>query len=572
MHCVGLATRRRLPPKITQERTMLDKAASTSVAKATQGPPTDFQQHLATLEAQGLVVRVERPINKDTELHPLVRWQFAGGLPEDQRRAFLFTNVVGADGRKFDMPVAVGALAASARIYSLGMGRSVEEIEAAWTNAIAHPIPPVRVNSPACQEVVVKGDDLRGAGKGLAALPVPISTPGYDAAPYLTATLCVTRDPETHVQNMGTYRGQLKATDRLGVRMAARIGGAGGYQHWRKHNKAKTRMPCAFVIGAAPVVMFTGPMKLPIDLDEMAVAGGLAGAPIRIAKCVSVDLDVPADAELVIEGLIDPELLEPEGPFGESHGHIALEDFNMSMQVTAITHKKKPVFVSIISEVTPSESSVVKRVAYEPMFLAHLRDRLSIKGVRKVVMHEPLSNLRKIIFVQMAQGAPRSEVWRALQGASTLLADCGKICVAVSEDIDPNNADAVFWSMAYRMHPAKDLHVVPYRSAGHGPKTGPREEDATLLVDATLKGTAAPLALPTRPFMEKAKAIWEELKLPALTPQPPWHGYSLGDWADDWEEFAQRAVRGEWELSGTETFARRRGGVTPETPVRDVEK
>ena len=274
-------------------------------------------------------------------MHPLVRWQFAGGLPEDQRRAFLFTNVVGADGRKFDMPVVVGALAASARIYSLGMGKPVEEIEQAWSNAIANPIPPVRVASPPCQEVVIKGDDLRGAGKGLAALPVPISTPGYDAAPYLTATLAVTRDPETGIQNMGTYRGQLKAPDRLGVRMAARIGGAGGYQHWLKHRKAKTPMPCAFVIGAAPTVMFTGPMKLPIDLDEMAVAGGLAGAPVRIAKCVSVDLDVPADAELVIEGLIDPELLEPEGPFGESHGHIALEDFNMSMQVTAITHKKQ---------------------------------------------------------------------------------------------------------------------------------------------------------------------------------------------------------------------------------------
>ena len=86
--------------------------------------------------------------------------------------------------------------------------------------------------------------------------------------------------------------------------------------------------------------MFTGPQKLAIDMDEMAVAGALAGAPIRIAKCVTVDLDVPADAEIVIEGLIDPELLEPEGPFGESHGYVALEDFNMSMQVTAITHKR----------------------------------------------------------------------------------------------------------------------------------------------------------------------------------------------------------------------------------------
>src|SRR3954468_19750876 len=367
------------------------------------------------------------------------------------------------------MPVVVGALAASPRIYSIGMGRPVEEIETAWTNAINNPIPPVRVPSPPCQEVVITGDALRGAGNGLAALPVPISTPGFDAAPYLTATLAVTRDPETGIQNMGTYRAGLKATDRLGVRMAARIGGAGGFQHWLKHNKRKTPMPCAFVIGAAPVVMFTGPMQLPIDLDEMAVAGGLAGAPIRSAKCVTVDLDVPADAELVIEGLIDPDLLEPEGPFGESHGHIALEDFNMSMQVTAITRKRKPVFVSILSEVTPSESSVVKKVAYEPMFLSHLRDQLGIKGIRAVSLHEPLSNVRPVIFLKFAQGTPRTEVWRALHGASGLRADCGKIVVAVSDDIDPTNTDAVWWSIAYRANPVEDVHVVPHRAGGHGP-------------------------------------------------------------------------------------------------------
>jgi 4-hydroxy-3-polyprenylbenzoate decarboxylase len=550
---------------------MLDVTEKGCAAAAMKGPPLDFQQHLALLEAQGLVTRIERPIDKNTELHPLVRWQFQGGLPEDQRRAFLFTNVTDGVGKRYDMPVVVGALAASPHIYSIGMGKPVEEIETAWTNAINNPIPPVRVTAPACQEVVIKGDDLRGAGKGLAALPVPISTPGFDAAPYLTATLAVTRDPETGVQNMGTYRAGLKATDRLGVRMAARIGGAGGYQHWRKHNKLKTPMPCAFVIGAAPVVMFTGPMKLAIDLDEMAVAGGLAGAPIRMAKCVSIDLDVPADAEIVIEGLIDPELLEPEGPFGESHGHIALEDFNMSMQVTAITHKRAPVFVSIISEVTPSESSVVKKVAYEPMFLVHLRDRLSIKGVRKVVMHEPLTNLRKVLFVQCAQGMPRTEVWRALHGASTLLADCGKICIAVSEDIDPRNTDAIFWSLAYRSNPIDDVHIAPYRAMGHGPKSGSRKDDSTILIDATLKAPAPPLALPKREFMERARSIWEELGLPSLTPQPPWHGYSLGDWADDWDTFAQRAVNGEWEKNGAETFARRRGGVAPETPVRDVE-
>src|SRR5208282_2176170 len=237
-------------------------------------------------------------------------------------------------------------------------------------------------------------------------------------------------------------RAQLKASDRLAVRMASRIGGAGGYLHWQKYRARKEPMPCAIVLGCAPVVVFTGPQKLAIDQDEMAVAGGLAGLPIRTAKAVTIDVEVPADAEIVIEGLIDPELLEPEGPFGESHGYIALEDFNMSMQVTAITHKRAPVFVSIISQVTPSESSVVKRVAYEPVFLSHLRDHLSIKGVRRVVLHEPLSNIRPIIFVQFAPGTPRTEVWRGLQATATLKADCGKIVVAVSEDIDPTNTDA----------------------------------------------------------------------------------------------------------------------------------
>jgi len=551
---------------------MLDVNAEASrSALARAGAPLDFQEHLAALEAHGLLVRVERPINKDTELHPLARWQFSGGLAENERRAFLFTNVVDSAGRRYEIPVAVGALAASPRIYALGVGRPVEEIEAAWLRAIANPLPPVAVGSPPCQAVIIKGDDLRGAGKGLASLPVPISTPGFDAAPYLTATLCITRDPDTGIQNMGTYRAALKATDRLGVRMAARIGGAGGYVHWQKHKTRGEPMPCAIVVGCAPATMLTGGMKLPLDLDEMAVAGALAGAPIRVAKAITVDLNVPADAEIVIEGLIDPDLLEPEGPFGESHGHVALEDFNMSMQVTTITRKRSPVFASIISQVTPSESSVLKKVAMEPLFLAHLRDRLAIKSVRRVVMHEPLSNLRKIIFVQYAPGTPRSEIWRGLYGAATLLPDCGKICIAVSEDIDPANTDAVFWSLAYRANPIEDVHVAPHRSAGHGPKSGPRGEESTLLIDATLKYSAPPLALPAREFMERARGIWQELGLPALKPQPPWHGYSLGDWAERWDVYAQRAVAGKWEESGTETFAQRRSGLTPETPVRDVE-
>ncbi len=550
---------------------MLEKAGKSTTGATHRGPRLDFQDHLADLVAAGLVERIDQPINKDTELHPLVRWQFVGGVPEEKRRAFLFTNITDAKGRKYDIPVVVGALAASPEIYAIGMGRRVEEIGDAWMQAIAHPIPPQRVASAACQEVVITGDDLKAPG-GLAALPVPVSTPGFDSAPYLTATLCTTRDPESGIQNMGTYRAALKAADRLVVRMVAKEAtGAGGFRHWLKYRERGEAMPIAIVIGAAPIIVFTGPQKLAIDLDELAVAGGAAGEPIRIVKAKTVDLDVPADAEIVIEGVIDPQVLEPEAPFAESNGYVALEAFNMPMRVTAITRKRKPVFCSIISQVTPSESSVIKKVAYEPLFLAYLRDQLAIKGVTRVAMHERLTNLRPVIFVQITHGTPRTEIWRALHGAATLMSNCGKIVVAVSDDIDPASVDAVLWSLAYRSNPVDDVHIVPNRGAVQGAQYGPEQSDSSMLIDATRKRPMPPLALPTREHMEHARELWERLGLHPLTVTAPWHGYHLGDWTEVWETFARRAAAGDWEVTGRETLARQRGGVMPETSVRAVE-
>ena len=289
--------------------------------------------------------------------------------------------MIDSKGRQYDIPVAVGALAASPEIYAMGMGQPVDEIGEAWMQAIANPIAPIVVSFAALPGGRASPATISRRPAALRALPVPVSTPGFDSAPYLTATLCITRDPDSGIQNMGTYRAALKASDRLVVRMVAReASGAGGYLHWLKYRKRREPMPIAIVIGCAPVVVFTGPQKLAIDLDELGVAGALAGEPIEMAKAKTVDLDVPASAEIVIEGLIDPEKLEPEAPFGESNGYVALEAYNMPMRVTAITHKRAPVFTSIISQVTPSESSVIKKVAYEPLFLSHLRDHLGHQG------------------------------------------------------------------------------------------------------------------------------------------------------------------------------------------------
>ena len=175
---------------------MLDQPDKRRARGQSQGPALDFQEHLAALEAQGLVVRVDRPIDKDTELHPLVRWQFVGGLPEDERRAFLFTNVVDGSGRKYDMPVVVGALSAIAAHLRHRHGQAGRGDRPGLDRRDRHPIAPVRVNSravPGGRDQGRRAEEARTAGLKL--LPVPISTPGFDAAPYLTATLCVTKDP-----------------------------------------------------------------------------------------------------------------------------------------------------------------------------------------------------------------------------------------------------------------------------------------------------------------------------------------------------------------------------------------
>jgi hypothetical protein len=187
------------------------------------------------------------------------------------------------------------------------------------------------------------------------------------------------------------------------------------------------------------------------------------------------------------------------------------------------------------------------------------------------VMHERLTNLRPVIFLQLGEGTPRTEVWRALRGAATLQSNCGKIVIAVSDDIDPASMDAVLWSLAYRTNPVEDVALMPNRGGVQGAQYGPKKTDSGLLIDATRKRPMPPLALPTRAYMEHARAIWEELDLPALNVQSPWHGYTLGEWTETWELFARRAAAGGWEQNGIDTLARQQGGLTPETPVRPGE-
>lgn len=546
------------------------KTAKTGkLSTPTRGYP-DLHDHLKALDQAGLLITVTRPINKDTEMHPLVRWQFCGGIEERDRKAFLFTNVTDSKGRKYDMPVVVGALASNRAIYSIGMGCDLEQINQTWNRAIANPIAPRIVTNAPCHEVVIKGADLDLPGNGLEGIPVPISTPGWDVAPFTTLSQYITKDPDTGVQNMGIYRGQVKAPRRLGMNPSLELR-PGIYAHWEKMKARGEKLPAAVVLGAPPCVAFTSAQKLPESMDELHVAGGLVGAPINVVRAKTVDLLIPAEAEIVIEGYINTEYLEPEGPVGESHGHVNVQEFNAFMEVTCITRRRNAILTSIISQVTPSESSLIKRVALEPMFLNHLRNVLGIGGVKRVSMHEPLTNLRKLIVLIMEPATPTTEIWRALYGAAALHRAAGKYVIAVNEDIDPDNANALFWAMSYRANPDLDLQILRHKDQGHGPRSKRNGgQDAAVLIDATLKEKLPPVSLPKRQFMEAAKLIWEELGLPRLKPESPWFGYSLGEWNEEFEQAAERAVKGDYFETGRMIAKRRRSDVKMNTEVRDV--
>lgn len=514
----------------------------------------DLREHITALEAAGKLVRITRPINKDTELMPLVRWQFRG-LPESERKAFLFENVTDSQNRAFAGPVLVASHAASVDVYAIGMQCKPEEIQQKWMRARQKPIPPVTAQTAPVQEEVYMGADLLKNG-GLMSLPIPISTPGLDNAPYISAGNWISKDPENGVRNIGNYRGMIKAPDRVGIMLGPnkdlRVA-------WEKSRKmGLDYLPVAIVIGPVPAIGYCATVRFPYDVDEFAVAGGIAGEAIPMVKCKTVDLEVPANAEIVIEGRMPTGFMEREGPFGEFTGFMVSEETGPYVDVTCITHRHNPIVNAFISQFPPSESSTMRRVGEEANLYKFLHDDCGLP-VTGVAFHEACSSVGYCV-VSLKKGHHPSQAWQALNGVVTQSA-MRKFIVAVDEDIDARNADSVNWAMSWRVQPARDIRVIKGMIAeldpslappGKSRKGYPVEEGgaSAVLINATAKWPYPPLSLPTEPFMAQAKAIWEAERLPQLTPAKPWHSADEGYWTDEIREEAKLAVEGNYFETG----------------------
>jgi UbiD family decarboxylase len=516
----------------------------------------DVREYLEELDRRGLLRRVSRSTNKDTEVMPLVRWQFRGQDAE-QRTGWLFENLTDSRGRSFDAQMAVAIVGASPQVYAAAMGvDSPDEIAAKWLQAEQNPVPPVTVAAADApiKENIIKGDDILKSG-GIDQFPVPVVNPGTDSSAYFSAPVWIAKDPETGVYNAGTYRVMLKAADRTGVLM---MSGQDERGYWEKARRMGKPLEAVLILAPPPSLSLCSVNKL--NMSEYDAAGAIDGAPLELVQAETVDLLIPAHAEIAIEGRIRTDVLEMEGPFGEFGGYVGAEDYQTFFEVTCITHRTKPILQAFISEMPPSESSCLRKFGWEGFLEEELR--LKAPNMRKVSIAE-MSGSANVVVIEFHKPVA-GEVWNALRAAaaSRNLAWC-KWVIAVDDDIDSNDMDSLLWALSWRVQPHKDIQIQRGRNTDLDPSGAPVEASFTdrtypdglggsqIMIDATINWAYPPVALPAQEFMENAKKIWEdELKLGKLTPHKPWHGYGLGYFPDRWVEAAKRAVEGRYLETG----------------------
>jgi len=314
-------------------------------------------------------------------------------------------------------------------------------------------------------------------------------------------------------------------------------------------------LEAAIVIGGPPSIGYVSVAKFPIGVNELAVAGGIAGEPVEVVKCKTVNLEVPATAEIVIEGEVSITELEPEGPFGESEGFVGPSGMRHLFRVKCITHRKQPIWLATLSQYTPSESSKLGQHTQRSRLFHYLRHDQNMQQVLDVGAYDSL--VRRAFTVIKVKKTEAGEVWRILETASNRLPSA-KVIIAVDEDVNIQDLYSVMLAVCVRTQPHRDFRIVklPARQMIRAET----EERSQVLIDATMEHPFPPLSIPKKEFMDKALRMWQEEGLPQLNLKEPWWGINLGAWSEEEEELARAAVEGDY-YKASELYAQRRQSI-----------
>lgn len=475
-------------------------------------PYKDLRHYLQVLEQKQKLFRITKEVDKDWELSAVAKLVFRK-IPDERRPALLFENVKG-----FSIPVATGVLGASREVYAIALETEVnfEEIFQRWSRAQSQPIPPVTVDSGPCQEITYRGDEV-----DLYRLPVPVWTVPHDPAPYFTSPYVIARDPETGVTNVGTYRMQLKGKRKTGIYFGNNL------QDLRriidKNEKKGQATPIAVVLGADPVIGLTSVSKVPFGLDELSVAGGLRGEAVEVVRCKTSTLEVPASAEIVMEGEIPAGVREEEGPFGEYPGYMSQGGASFVFDVKCLTTRRDPIFQAFVSQMPPSESSCIRGFGFGVPIYKKLKYDLGLPITGLHFTTAGASTAYLVISIKKEhEGQPKQAIW----GAWAVLPRFAKFTVVVDDDIDVRDSFAVDWAMSFRVQPARDIFIesntlsVPLDPSV--PVEGPVSDERRALgskvgIDATRKHAFPPIAFPPKEHVIEVEKRWKEYGLDRIS-------------------------------------------------------
>jgi 2,5-furandicarboxylate decarboxylase 1 len=397
----------------------------------------DFRHFLRGLEEAGELKRISREINPEFEIAAYVRRASDTNGP-----AFLFDRIRGHS----EWTVAAGVYGTYARL-ALALGTDIRSVTDVYANAVRSPIPPVTASDGPVKEVV-----LKGSAADCTQLPL-VRHSEHDAGRYLTSGVAFAKDPETGTVGLSIQRMQLTGPRRFGVNLPAerRIG--------RSYAKAEERgeaLPLAVVIGAGPYVDLGSQAKIPHEEAKLGVAGALAGAPVELIRAETCDVEVPASAEIVIEGRILPKVREPEGPFGEVAGTYGLRGDRHVFEVTAVTMRRNAIYQTALTGMPTTENHVM---AYAPVTeVARRLARQACPEVRDVHAIGPYYMI-VVSIKKRLEGEARNVILSVL--GATAGAPQAKWVIVVDEDIDVRNWDEVVWALYTRVQPDRDVMVFP---------------------------------------------------------------------------------------------------------------
>jgi 2,5-furandicarboxylate decarboxylase 1 len=427
------------------------------------------------------VVRIAEPVSLEYDVMALV-------LEYERRRRFpilLLERVQGSD-----IPLICNVVA-SRRALAFALGASEAGLAAEYARRLKDPIKPVVVAEPSFRQRVLTGADL-----DLARLPIPTYFPG-DAGRYLTAGLLVARDPDTGVETEGYHRFQVKGRDRMGVSLHSR---RRMFEYQRRAEARGRALPCAIALGVHPLVSMGSLAYPPADVGKFEVVGGLLGQPLEVAPCATIDLQVPAAAEIVIEGEILPSVREPEGPFGEFTGYFSRRSTQHVFVARAVAMRERPWFQSIGSGRAGDHITTLGLVREAEIHNALSRVIPNVTGV-----HVPLSGTSSFsAYVAIKQGRPgeAKHVIPIVLGVDHYL----KLVVVVDDDVDVFDESDVMWAVATRMQADRDLVTIAGSlGAMLDPSADERGVTAKLGIDAT-RPFGEPFA--DKLVMDPARMAW----------------------------------------------------------------